>query len=66
MTKKTLQDQAEELRAQIQPGDSTALAKEAGVSSRWIRYFKDGAIPNPGVLTLDALAKAIRVVNKGR
>lgn len=62
--KKTFSSQAEELRAAIPEGKYQALAKEAGITSRWIRYFRDGAIPNPGIRTLDSLAKAIKAINK--
>lgn len=64
MAKKTLTQQAEELRALIPQGYSVELEKLSGLSSRWVRYFRAGKIDNPGVQTLDALAAALRKLKR--
>lgn len=40
-------------------GDWDAIAAEAGVSTRWIRYFTSGELDSPRVKTLADLQKAL-------
>lgn len=40
--------------------------KISGVSERWVRYFINGHIPNPGVKTLDKLAQGLAAYRKGK
>jgi hypothetical protein len=64
MIKKTLTEQAEELREAIPAGASEIIAANAAVSPRWVRDFKNGRFPNPGVQTLDALAEGLKAYRK--
>jgi hypothetical protein len=66
MKKKTFTAQAETLRATISTDEIGPTAKMAGVSARWIRYFINGHIPNPGVKTLDKLAQGLAAYRKGK
>lgn len=58
---KTLDQQANEIRARIPVKKGLKpLATHSGLSTRWISYFRDGLVPNPGVRTLDALNDALK------
>jgi len=60
MAKNTFLELAEKLRAKIPHENVPAIAESVGISERWVRYFRDGKIPNPGILTLDALERALK------
>lgn len=57
--KKTLSQRAEEIRVSIPYRCASELAKYCKASARWIREFKTGMYPNPGVRTLDDLEAGI-------
>lgn len=66
MAKKSFTAQSDQLRANIGSKEIDATAKMAGVSPRWVRYFIDGTIANPGVKTLDKLAQGLAAYRKGK
>jgi hypothetical protein len=61
---KTLEQQADDLKPLVADSNIAALARESGLSERWLRYFVRNKIPNPGVLTLDAVASALKLAAK--
>jgi hypothetical protein len=57
---KTLEQQANDLKPLVAKSNIAALSRISGLSERWLRYFVRGKIPNPGVQTLDTVAKALK------
>lgn len=47
-------------------GDYPTIAKEAKVSYSWLSKLATGAIPNPGSLQIDRLAKVLRKRTEAR
>ncbi len=43
------------------PDDWKAIAADAKVTKRWIEYFAGDHIENPGIVTLDRVAKTLRI-----
>jgi len=61
----TLHKRAELARAELRsvPSESTVLvADAAGLSRRWISYYRNGGYPNAAVGTIDRLEKGLKEV----
>lgn len=41
-------------------GNLSVIAKEAGVKYSWLRQVASGKIPNPGVVGVEKVAKALQ------